>query len=214
MKSDGPPSLLSRLLERFFPKMPDFFAMLHAQSVQVEISVEQLVLYMETADPVYGEHIKEDEHAADKLKVHNLHTLNEAFSTPIDREDIYRAITQLDAIINFCKDGVAEMDMLGVQPDKFTLEMARLLHQGTVSLRDGYAKLGHNPADAAIDADLARRAERQVEKLYRVALAELFQGDDYVHMMKKREIYRHLTNAAECMAQSANTLHDIVVKMV
>lgn len=214
MKSDGPPSLLSRLLERFFPKMPDFFAMLHAQSVQVEISVEQLVLYMETGDPVYGEHIKEDEHVADKLKVHNLHTLNESFSTPIDREDIYRAITQLDAIINFCKDGVAEMDMLGVQPDKFTLEMARLVHQGTVSLRDGYAKLGHNPADAAINADLARRAERQVEKLYRVALAELFQGDDYVHMMKKREIYRHLTNAAECMAQSANTLHDIVVKMV
>ena len=202
------------LLERFFPQMPDFFTMLHAQSEQVEVSVALLVRYMETADPAFGEQIKEDEHAADKVKVHNIHTLNESFSTPIDREDIYRAITQLDAIINFCKDGVAEMDALGVLPDRYTLEMAQLLHQGTVSLREGYAKLGHHPAQAAHDADHARRAERQVEKLYRVALAELFQGDDYVHMMKKREIYRHLTNAAECMAQSANTLHDIVVKMV
>ena len=33
-------------------------------------------------------------------------------------------------------------------------------------------------------------------------------------MFKRREIYRHLTNAAERMAHCANTLHDIVVKMV
>jgi hypothetical protein len=33
-------------------------------------------------------------------------------------------------------------------------------------------------------------------------------------MFKRREIYRHLTNGAERMAACANTLHDIVVKMV
>jgi hypothetical protein len=32
-------------------------------------------------------------------------------------------------------------------------------------------------------------------------------------MFKRREIYRHLTNAAHHMAQCANTLHDIVVKI-
>jgi len=32
-------------------------------------------------------------------------------------------------------------------------------------------------------------------------------------MFKRREIYRHLSNAADRMAHSANTLHDIVVKM-
>ena len=36
---------------------------------------------------------------------------------------------------------------------------------------------------------------------------------DYINMFKRREIYRHLTNAAEHMAQCANTLHDIVVKI-
>lgn len=207
-------SLLARLFERFFPKMPDFFVMLHEQSTQVERTVALLVRYMETGDPTYGDQIKEDEHVADRVKIHNIHALNESFSTPMDREDIYRAITHLDEIINFCKDGVLEMDALGLKPDKYTLEMARLLHEGTVCLRDGYGRLGKNPADASKDADLARRAERKAEKLYRVALAELFQGEDYIHMLKRREIYRHLTNAAERMAHCANTLHDIVVKMV
>ncbi|MCK9284535.1 MAG: DUF47 family protein [Rhodocyclaceae bacterium] len=207
-------SLLARVFERVFPRMPDFFAMLHEQSLQVERSVALLVRYMETGDPAIGEQIKQDEHDADKVKVHNIHTLNEAFSTPMDREDIYRAITHLDEIVNFCKDTVSEMDALGLRPDPHTLEMAQYLLAGTGSLARGFALLAKAPRRSADEANLARREERKVEKLYRSALAELFQGDDYIHMFKRREIYRHLTNAAERMAHCANTLHDIVVKMV
>lgn len=207
-------SLLVRIFERVFPKVPDFYTLLHEQSRQVVHTVGLLVHYMETGDDAVGEQIKQDEHAADKVKVRNIHTLNEAFSTPIDREDIYRAITTLDEIVNGCKDAVSEMHALSLTPDAFTLEMAQLLLAGVNSLEAGYAKLGKTPAAAAVDADAARKAERKVEKLYRKALAELFQGDQYIQMFKRREIYRHLTNAAERMAHCANTLHDIVVKMV
>jgi uncharacterized protein Yka (UPF0111/DUF47 family) len=210
----GNKSLLARVFERFFPKMPDFFVLLHEQSRQVEHTVSLLVRYMESGEAEVGQQIRQDEHAADKVKVQNIHTLNEAFSTPIDREDLYRAITHLDEIVNYCKDTVSEMDALGVTPDAFTLQMAQHLHEGTQALRAGFEKLGKRPEESAHDADQARRAERKVEKLYRKALAQLFQGDDYVHMFKRREIYRHLTNAAERMAHCANTLHDIVVKMV
>lgn len=65
----------------------------------------------------------------------------------------------------------------------------------------------------ASDAGTARRAERRVEKLYRKALVDLFQGEEYINMFKRREIYRHLSNAVDRMAHSANTLHDIIVKM-
>ena len=207
-------SLLARIMNRVFPKSPDFFYLLDDQSNHVEKTVGLLVRFMETGDAEIGKEIKADEHAADKVKVRNIHTLNEAFSTPIDREDIYRAITMLDEIVNYCKDTVGEMDALGVRPDSFTLEMAKMLHEGTQALSRGYGKLGSAPAGAAVDADAARKSERRVEKLYRRALAELFQGDDYREMFKKREIYRHITNAAERMAHCANTLHDIVVKMV
>jgi len=214
MNDEQGKSLLARILERFFPKTPNFFQLLAEQSRQVEHTVSLLVQFMESGDAVIGERIREDEHAADKVKVGNIHTLNEAFSTPIDREDIYRAITTLDEVVNYCKDTVSEMAALGLTPDAVTLEMARFLHEGVVALVGGFDKLGSQPAAAADDANAARKAERKVEKLYRRALAQLFTGDDYIHMFKRREIYRHLTNGAERMAACANTLHDIVVKMV
>jgi predicted phosphate transport protein (TIGR00153 family) len=206
-------SILMTIIDHVFPKTADFFQLLTDQSIQVTRTVSVLVEFMETADPELGLEIKKDEHEADAIKVRNIHTLNEAFSTPIDREDIYRAITDLDEIVNYCKTTVNEMDILGVHPDHFTLEMARLLKDGVDALANGYSKLGVNPSSAAVDADAARKAERRVEKLYRKALADLFQGDEYINMFKRREIYRHLTNAADRMAHCANTLHDIVVKI-
>ncbi|RKT59572.1 hypothetical protein DFR40_1460 [Azonexus fungiphilus] len=209
----APPSLFARLLERIFPKMPDFFAMLTLQCQQVAQTAGLLVEFMETAAPETGRQIRKDEHEADRVKIHNLHTLNEAFSTPIDREDLYRAIMDLDEIVNYCKTTVSEMEVLGLAPDKHCLEMAMHIKLGTDALLLGFTRLATSPATAADDADAARKAERRVEKAYRRAIADLFQGDDYIHMFKRREIYRHLSNAADRMAHCANTLHDIVVKM-
>ncbi|GAB6041899.1 DUF47 domain-containing protein [Endothiovibrio diazotrophicus] len=206
-------SLWRRIVDRVFPKTPDFFALLAEQAGMVVHSVGLLARYMEHGDREAGEAVKADEHEADVLKVRNLHLLNEAFSTPIDREDLYRAITHLDHVVNYCKSTVNEMDALELTPDEFTRKMAAELHAGSQFLRDGYAVLHENPVEAEACADRARKAERKVEKLYRKALVELFQGEDYLHMLKRREIYRHLSNAADRLADAANTLHDIVVKI-
>jgi len=206
-------SLFSALFDRVFPKMPDFFKLLTEQCLQVSLSVDDLVEFMETGDEALGKKIKQDEHEADLIKIRNIHILNEAFSTPIDREDIYRAIADLDRIVTYCKTTVSEMGVLGVTPDRFIVEKSRLLKEGVDALVAGFGRLGSAPLAAADDADKARKAQRRVEKLYRIALAELFKGDDYINMFKRREIYRHLSNAAHNMAHCANTLHDIVVKM-
>ncbi|MDP2879905.1 MAG: DUF47 family protein [Sulfuricella sp.] len=206
-------SFFSALFDRVFPKMPDFFNLLTEQCQQVSHSVDDLVEFMETGDEILGKQIKQDEHEADLIKMRNIHILNEAFSTPIDREDIYRAIADLDRIVTYCKTTVSEMDVLGVTPDRFIVEKSKLLKEGVDALVAGFGKLGSSPLTAANDADKARKAQRRVEKLYRIALAELFKGDDYINMFKRREIYRHLSNAAHNMAHCANTLHDIVVKI-
>ena len=206
-------TMLGQILERVFPKMPDFFHMLTEQNIRVAHTVNLLVDYMENGDPTIALALKEDVHAADLIKVRNLHELNEAFSTPIDREDIYRAIMSLDDIVMYCKTTVHEMDVLGVKPDNFMRDISRHIKEGVDALANGFAKLASTPATASLDADAARKAERHAEKLYRVALPKLFEGSDYINMFKRREIYRHLTNAAEHMAQCANTLHDIVVKI-
>lgn len=212
-KPSPSPSLLGRLVRRVFPPSPDFFGMLTEQCQQVAHTTGLLVDFMESADPAIGHQIRQNEHQADRVKVRNLHVLNEAFATPIDREDLYRAIMDMDDVVNYCKTTVSEMEVLALAPDKHCLEMALHIKLGTDALALGYARLAKTPADAAADADTARKAERRVEKCYRRALADLFQGEDYIQMFKRREIYRHLSNGADRMAHCANTLHDIVVKM-
>ena len=213
MSEEIKPSILRRVLDRVFPKMPDFFTLLSEQCGHVSHSAGLLVEFMESGDPAVGQLIRKDEHEADRVKVHNLHTLNEAFSTPIDREDIYRAIINLDEIVNYCKTTVIEMNVLGVLPDKYCLEMAMHIKMGTDALAIGFSRLAKDAPSVAASADAARKAERKVEKVYRRAIADLFQGDDYINMFKRREIYRHLSNAADRVAHAANTLHDIVVKI-
>jgi hypothetical protein len=204
---------LITLRDRIFPRMPDFFGMLTEQTVKVTHTVDMLVAYMEEGDPKVAEALKQDVHEADLIKARNLHELNDAFATPIDREDIYRAIIALDEIVMYCKTTVHEMDTLGVTPDQFMRDISHSIKEGVDALASGYAKLGTTPSAAALDANAARNADRHAEKLYRAALPTLFEGSDYINMFKRREIYRHLTNAAHHMAQCANRLHDIVVKI-
>jgi uncharacterized protein Yka (UPF0111/DUF47 family) len=211
--SEASKTMLARILDRVFPKVPDFFHMITEQTIMVAKTVDLLVEYMEHGDPTVAEAVKQDVHEADLIKMRNLHELNDAFSTPIDREDIYRVIIALDDIVMYCKTTVHEMDVLGVAPDDFMRNVAHCIKQGVEALANGYAKLGSTPATAALDADEARKAERHAEKLYRIALPILFEGTDYINMFKRREIYRHLTNAAQHMALCANRLHDIVVKI-
>ena len=206
-------TLLITLRDRIFPKAPDFFGMISEQTIKVTHTVDLLVEYMEHGDPTFAEALKQDVHEADLIKMRNLHELNDAFSTPIDREDIYRAIMALDDIVMYCKTTVHEMDMLGVTPDDFMRDISHSIKEGVDALASGYAKLGTSPAAAAMDANAARHADRHAEKLYRAALPNLFEGTDYINMFKRREIYRHLTNAAHHMALCANRLHDIVVKI-
>ncbi len=211
--SDPKPNMLRRLFTRIFPKAPDFFALLQEQAEKMVHSVSLLVQYMETGDPLIGEAVRADEHEADKLKARNLHLLNEAFSTPFDREDIYRAIAHLDHVVNYCKSTVNEMDILGVTPDRHTLAMVQELEGGAKAVKEGFQQLRRNPRGASDFADAGRKSERRIEKLYRRALVDLFQGENYLDMFKRREIYRHLSNAGDRLARAANTLHDIVVKI-
>jgi hypothetical protein len=99
---------------------------------------------MGSSSPEVAKKIIEAEYEGDRIKVQNLTLLNEAFSTPIDREDIHRAIINLDEIINSCKTIVVEMDadLLGVKADKFCIEMAAYLREGAEAIAAGYGKLG------------------------------------------------------------------------
>lgn len=211
--SESSPRFFKRLLARIAPTAPDFHALLNEQVAGLLAGVEFLVEFMEASAPVVAARILEQQHQSEEIKMRNLQTLYEAFSTPFDREDIYRAIVGLDEVVNYCKTTVKEMEVLGVQPGKHDLDMAMRIRDGALALRDGYAKLQKTPDEVAKFCNVAHKSERLVEKAYRQALAELFQGGDFINMFKRREIYRHLSNTADRVSLCANTLSDIAVKL-
>lgn len=232
MKSN---SLLTRLVDRVLPRTPDFFSLVDEQCDQAVRTLDELVNFMESRDSAVGKHVREMEKEGDELKRRNLDVLNRAFSTPMDREDIYRAIVDVDHIMNYAKTTVREMELFGVTPDRYTLQMAQHLRDGAVALQDGFRLLRKNAVQAEKGAEAAHKAERNVEKVYRKALVELFETEEpteesgtddqswtegdrkvlqtVIDRMKRREIYRHMSNAADRMARAGNTLHDIVVKI-
>ena len=63
----------------------------------------------------------------------------------------------------------------------------------------------------------AKHRENQVEATYRKAIAELFSGPEDIHhvveMLRKREVYRHVSNAADQADQAANVIGSVVMKM-
>ena len=146
-------SLGKRVVERVFPKVPDFFKLLGEQSAVVGVTAGFLVEYMGSSSAEVAKKITECEYEGDRLKVQNLTLLNEAFSTPIDREDIHRAIINLDEIINSCKTIVVEMDadLLGVKADKFCIEMAAYLKEGAEAIAGGDGRLDLLPGRIGVE---------------------------------------------------------------
>jgi hypothetical protein len=207
------PRMLRRAWDSIFPSMPDFFGMLAEQAQHAAETVGIFVDFMETGDVEAGLSVRREEHEADRTKAINLSVLNASFATPCDREDLYRAIMDMDEVVNSCKALVREMEVFHLVPDPHLMAMARLLKDGMESLAAGFAKLSTAPATALEDANMAIKADRRIDKAYRAALADLFQGTDYLSMFKRREVYRHMSNAGDRLTAAAHALNDIVVKI-
>ncbi|MGI1671436.1 MAG: DUF47 family protein [Neptuniibacter sp.] len=213
MKNNNP-NIFQSLLDRLIPTPPDFFGLLAEQSEMVTVTIRNLHQYMIDGDKTLADELAVDEHKADTLKIRNLHQLNRAFSTPIDREDIYRAIASLDWIITHCKGTINEMLDLQVEPDDHMRRILDELLAGSEALERGFNALSTYPADCEQEAQAARHAHRRIERFYRHSLIDLFQGEVTTEMLKKREVYHHLMDGSRYLHQAANVLHDIMVKLV
>ncbi len=243
-------SLLTRWWRQLFPPMPDFYQLLNAQCDLLVEGTQALYDYMNSGEISFADRVLELEHNGEKLKAENMVILHRAFTTPYDREDIYRSITALHDILDYANTTVSEMRTLKLNPDEHTLVMAELLHQGALSLQQGYARLQDAPLLAEQDATEARTKERTTEHFYRKAIGELFDAGHYletqtpqqqetessmevlvealpkretealssaigfvVEAMKRREIYRHMSNSADRLVRAADVLEDIVAKI-
>jgi uncharacterized protein Yka (UPF0111/DUF47 family) len=121
-------------------------------------------------------------------------------------------------VLDYADTTVEEMTMLGVEPNQYLIRMVSLLRDAAEEINRGVQRLSDRPNVANDHAVRAKALENRVEAVYREAVGALFNGprdlEHVVEMLKLREIYRHLSNAADRGDEAANIIGDIVVKQM
>ncbi len=202
---------------RIFKRKEDKFQKLIEQQAELAFEgLKLLVKYLETADPEIAEKLSFKEKEADEVRRILIDELNHTFITPFDREDIFALSRSIDDVIDYANTTVIEMVILKVNSTSHMRRIASLLQDAAYEIWQGVLRLPKHPNVAIDHAQRAKALENRVEAVYREAVAELFSGPEdlrhVVEMLKLREVYRHLSNAADRGDEAANIIADIVVK--
>ena len=220
-----------RLWQQLVPPMPDFYGMLEAQADNLQATVTALTDYLQACDVELASSVHDLVEQGHALRDNTLSALYSSFITPIDREDIYTLATSIDHILDYLKNTIRELEVLQVQSDDWMQRMMAELADGAASLALALAGFRAGKAKDVAHTVQTREAERRVEDLYRDALENMFQGEEYLALanaeeppavracldfvvtrIKRREVYRHLSNAADRLAHAGEALRDISIK--
>jgi hypothetical protein len=202
---------------RLFRKREEVFhGLIQQQASLTYDALRLLVKYLETGAPEIAEELTLKEKEADEVRRILIDELNRRFVTPFDREDIFALSRSIDDVVDYADSTVSEMVILKVAPTQYMQRIATLLKDAAFEIYQAVQRLPKHPAVAIDHAQRAKALENRVEAVYREAIADLFSGPEDVHhvveMLKMREVYRHLSNAADRGDEAANVIADIVVK--
>ncbi len=205
------------LFDFFRSRESDFLKALGEQALKTREGLEALEAYMKDGDETQAKRLQSLEKEADELRRILIDDLNKTFVTPIDREDLFALSRTIDDVLDYGYTTVDEMVLFGVKPNPYLQRLASILREAAEELYLGVIQLKNHPQVALEHASRAKALENRAESVYRSALADLFKEtqtvEDIVQILKIREIYRHLSNAADRGDEAANIIGDIVVKM-
>lgn len=204
------------MLKIFKKRRNIFIQRIHEQATITLEGMEVLLAFMNKPDPQLAEQLNAKEKEADEARRILIDELNHTFITPFDREDIFALSRAIDDVLDYAYTTLTEIDIFKVKPTDYMVQICTLLRDATFEILKAVECLQDHPGVTAEHAHRAKKLENRVEAIYREALAEMFkEADDVkaiVKAMKLREVYRHLSNAADRGDEAANVLADIVVK--
>jgi len=199
------------------PRQDKFLHLLTEQAEFAVKGLEALLTFASGHDGGAAELVGRYEKEADEVRRVLIDDLNRTFVTPMDREDIFALSGAIDDILDYAYSTVDEMAVLGITPNEHVQRMVSLLRDAAVEVHMAMKQLKAHPRVASEHAQRAKALENRMEKVYRDAIAALFGGpatpEQIVEMLKLREVYRHLSNAADRGDEAANIISNIVVKM-
>lgn len=205
-------------LDRFKSKKEDTFIGLLIQ--QAEVTVEGITVLQQCIhqpDEAAVEQMKAKEYEADEIRRILIDELHNTFITPIDREDIFNLSLNIDEMIDYGLTTIQHMNLLAVDVDEHLEQMVALVRQEAEELAMAMHRISANPRVAGDHALRAKKMENEVEKIYRLAIADLFtKAKDFkplMAMLRRREVYRHVANMSDRADDAANVVGMVVMKL-
>ena len=203
------------LTNLFSPTQADrFYGLLKQHASLLCEASAKLLEYIETGDAKLSDQVHEIENRGDLTLRDMIEALQDTFITPIDRQDLYGLSEAMDRMLDYLNNAARELKLFAIGATPEMAEMGKILADATHHILDAVTALQTEPKRATDEARAAIHAEARIEGVYRRTIAVLFDDPDLPTALKRREIYRHLSNSADRAEAIGRLIRKIVVKEV
>jgi predicted phosphate transport protein (TIGR00153 family) len=202
----------------FIPKEQKFFDLFEESAQNILKAAEALNEIVDTWEFIDSRvaEITELEHHGDTITHQIISLLHRTFVTPFDREDIALLAHTMDDIIDFIHASADAMFIYKIdKPTERSKELADIIIRGAVEVQKAVSGLRRrsqlkNIMEGCVEIN---RLENMADRVYRAAMAELFENtSDVTQLIKWREIYEHMEAATDRCEDVANVLEGVALK--
>jgi predicted phosphate transport protein (TIGR00153 family) len=195
----------------------EFFDLFAESASNLRTATELLQDLIEDYDDVEvkARRIQDREHEGDEITHGIVRRLNTTFITPMDREDIYALASALDEVLDAI-DAVADLFVLHriEQPlpeMKAQVDvLLRAAQQTEAALRE-FPKMQRERLEPYWSE--IERLEREGDRIYRRAVADLFSGDyRAMDVLKWKDVIDNLEEGVDGLEDVANIIESTVLK--
>jgi predicted phosphate transport protein (TIGR00153 family) len=200
---------------RFIPKEEKFFEMFKESAQNLLKGAEALKDLVEDYADVERKvrEIKDIEHQGDVIFHRIVDRVNKTFVTPLDREDIYELVNELDNALDAIEGVSSRFFYFKIdKPTPESIQMINIVYRAAVEIKKAIDNL-KNFNDLLPFCVEINRLENEADIISREMIGKLLDEEtDWRKALKWKEIYGRLETAADHCEDIANVIESIVVK--
>jgi uncharacterized protein len=164
---------------------------------------------------VFAEKMKDFEHKGDDFVHEVIKELNNAFITPIEREDILALTMSMDDVLDGIEHTSALFEMYSIiKSDEYILKFVDAIKDCTYEIEKSVDLLSSKKLPSIREhAIKIKDLESVCDGIQRQSIKNLFTVEkDPIRIIQYKEIYENLEDIADSCQTVANTLESIVMK--
>jgi predicted phosphate transport protein (TIGR00153 family) len=200
---------------QLFPHHENFFDLFKRQGALVREGCEMLEEMVTKFDNLEqrAKALKDCEHRGDLVTHEIFERLNRTFITPLEREDIHALGSGLDDVLDSVEAIGHRFVIFKIQnTTPAATSLARIIAQSSVQIDQAVNRLKDFKNLMGFTIEI-NRLENEADAVSREAVADLFSGKhEVMDVLRWKEIYGRLENAADQCEDIANTIETIVIR--